>query len=67
VRPVPRSLADRAADTLALLRTEADCWVASADEMGTPISSRSPIFGITVAFKPVPPVAGFSRTNVRPD
>jgi len=34
VRPVPRSRAQRKADTLALLRTELDCWVASADEMG---------------------------------
>ena len=34
VRPVPRSRAQRKADTLALLRTEVDCWVASADEMG---------------------------------
>jgi hypothetical protein len=31
---VPRSRAQRKADTLALLRTEVDCWVASADEMG---------------------------------
>jgi hypothetical protein len=34
VRPAPRSRAQRKADTLALLRTEVDCWVASADEMG---------------------------------
>jgi hypothetical protein len=34
VRPVPRSRAQRKADTLALLRTQVDCWVASADEMG---------------------------------
>ena len=32
--PLPRSRAERKADTLALLRTEVDCWVASADEMG---------------------------------
>jgi hypothetical protein len=31
---VPRSRAQRKADTLALLRTEVDRWVASADEMG---------------------------------
>jgi hypothetical protein len=31
---VPRSRAQRKADTLALLRTEVDCWVASADGMG---------------------------------
>lgn len=34
MRPVPRSRAQRKADTLALLRTEVDCWVASADELG---------------------------------
>ena len=34
MKPVPRSRAQRKADTLALLRTEVDCWVASADEMG---------------------------------
>jgi hypothetical protein len=34
VRPAPRSRAQRRADTLAWLRTEVDCWVASADEMG---------------------------------
>jgi hypothetical protein len=34
VKPAPRSRAQRKADTLALLRTEVDCWVASADEMG---------------------------------
>jgi hypothetical protein len=34
VRPVPRSRAQRKADTRALLRTEVDCWVASADELG---------------------------------
>ncbi len=34
MRPVPRSRAQRKADTLGLLRTEVDCWVASADEMG---------------------------------
>jgi hypothetical protein len=34
VRPSLRSRAQRKADTLALLRTEVDCWVASADEMG---------------------------------
>jgi len=34
VRPVPRSRAQRKTDTLALLRTEVDCWVASADELG---------------------------------
>ena len=31
---MPRSRAQRKADTLALLRTEVACWVASADEMG---------------------------------
>jgi hypothetical protein len=31
---VLRSRAQRKADTLALLRTEVDCWVASADGMG---------------------------------
>ena len=36
MRPAPRSRAQRKADTLALLRTEVDCWVASADEMGMP-------------------------------
>jgi len=34
VSPAPRSRAQRKPDTLALLRTEVDCWVASADEMG---------------------------------
>ena len=34
MRPAPRSRAQRKADALALLRTEVDCWVASADEMG---------------------------------
>ena len=34
MRPVARSRAQRKADTLALLRTEVDCWVASADEIG---------------------------------
>ena len=34
MRPAPRSRAQRKADTLALLRTEVDCWVASADEVG---------------------------------
>ena len=34
MRPAPRSRAQRRADTLALLRTEVDCWVASADEVG---------------------------------
>jgi hypothetical protein len=34
VTPAPRSRAQRTADTLALLRTEVDCWVASADELG---------------------------------
>ena len=32
--PAARSRAQRKADTLALLRTEVDCWVASADETG---------------------------------
>ena len=32
--PAPRPRAQRQADTLELLRTEVDCWVASADEMG---------------------------------
>ena len=32
--PAPRSRAQRKADTLALLETEVDCWVASADELG---------------------------------
>ena len=32
--PAARSRAQRQADTLALLRTEVDCWVASADGMG---------------------------------
>ena len=31
---MPRSRAQRKADTLASLRTEVDCWVASADELG---------------------------------
>ncbi len=34
MRPAPRSRAQRKADTLERLRTEVDCWVASADEMG---------------------------------
>ena len=34
MRPPPRSRAQRKADTLELLRTEVDCWVASADERG---------------------------------
>lgn len=45
MRPVPRSRAQRKANTLALLRTEVDCWGASADGWGTPISSRSPMTG----------------------
>ena len=32
--PAPRSRAQRKADTLALLRAQVDCWVASADEVG---------------------------------
>ena len=32
--PASRSRAQRKADTLALLRTEVDCWVASADATG---------------------------------
>ena len=35
MRPAPRSRAQRKADTLALLGTEVDCWVASADETGS--------------------------------
>ena len=34
MRPPPRSRTQRKADTLALLRREVDCWVASADELG---------------------------------
>jgi len=34
VRAAPRTRARRRADTLALLATEVDCWVASADELG---------------------------------
>ena len=34
MRQEPRSRAQRKADTLALLHTEVDCWVASADEVG---------------------------------
>ena len=34
MRPVPRARAQRKADTLALLRTEVDCWVASGDGLG---------------------------------
>ncbi len=34
VKSEPRSRARRKADTLALLSTEVDCWVASADELG---------------------------------
>ena len=34
MRAAPRSRAQRKADTLALLRREVDCWVASADELG---------------------------------
>jgi hypothetical protein len=34
VRLALRPRAQCEADTLALLRTEFDCWVASADEMG---------------------------------
>ena len=34
MKPAARSRAQRKADTLALLRTEVDGWVASADEMG---------------------------------
>jgi len=34
VTPAPRTRAQRKDDTLALLRTEVDCWVASADEVG---------------------------------
>jgi len=33
MRAEPRPRAQRKADTLALLRTEVDCWVASADEL----------------------------------
>jgi hypothetical protein len=34
VRPEARSRAQRKADTLERLRTDVDCWVASADELG---------------------------------
>ena len=34
MRPAARSRAQRKADTLALLRSEVDCWVASADGAG---------------------------------
>ena len=34
MRPAARSRAKRKTDTLVLLRTEVDCWVASADETG---------------------------------
>jgi hypothetical protein len=34
VRPAPRSRAQRREDTLARLRNEVDCWVASADGTG---------------------------------
>jgi hypothetical protein len=34
VTPRPRSRKQRKADTLALLRNEVDCWIASADEVG---------------------------------
>jgi hypothetical protein len=34
VSAAPRPRAQRKADTLALLRREVDCWVASADEQG---------------------------------
>ena len=34
MRPEPRSREQRKADTLAALRREVDCWVASADENG---------------------------------
>ena len=34
MRPEPRSRAQRRQDTLARLRTDVDCWVASADEVG---------------------------------
>jgi hypothetical protein len=43
MRPVPRSRAQRKADTLAVLRTEVDCWVVSADAVGNPSRPRSPI------------------------
>ena len=43
MRPVPRSRAQRKADTLAVLRTEVDCWVVGADAMGSSKSSRSPL------------------------
>ena len=39
MRPVPPSRAQRKADTLAVLRTEVDCCVVSADAMGSSISS----------------------------
>ena len=46
VRQAPPSRAQRKADTLALLRAEVDCWVASADEMGNahlvPLSHWAP-------------------------
>jgi hypothetical protein len=34
VTPAPRSRAQRKADTVARLRSEVDCWTASADELG---------------------------------
>jgi hypothetical protein len=34
MRPPARSRAQRRADTLETLRTQVDCWVASADELG---------------------------------
>jgi hypothetical protein len=34
MRPAPRSRAQRIADTRERLRTDVDCWVASADEVG---------------------------------
>lgn len=40
MRPVPRSRAQRKADTLALLRTEVDCWVASATPCSSPTATN---------------------------
>jgi hypothetical protein len=66
VRPAPRSRAQRKADTLALLRTEVDCWVASADEMGNahlvPLSHYWDGAALVLATPRSSPTAGDSRT-----
>ncbi len=53
MRPAPRSRAQRKADTLTLLSTEVDCWVASADEMG-----NAHLVPLSYSMREPPAVAG---------